>query len=307
VRYRNVRYAIVPDRKRFARSELVTSYPPEVDCTKPGLGPVSYFHEIESLLFKLPKDALPQKPQEDEFDCLHFTITTPTQPPPDGKKHPVLFYIPGGANMSHEPKPTIMCDHTRLVEASIEVGKPIVCVLVHYRVALFGFAQLPVSLGAAGGNNGLYDQRNGLEWVKRFISGFGGDPREVTAVGESAGAWAVDAHLQAKGSDGDPRLQYFKRAAMWSGGLNSLRPLPKDDCEEITQRCVESVGMTVDDLLTCSTEEVVRAMDGVRLPRLNGVEDGEFLETGTIFTKPGWVESIMIGDCRDEVGNPSQP
>jgi carboxylesterase type B len=45
-------------------------------------------------------------------------------------------------------------------------------------------------LRAAGykGNNFLRDQRTAFEWVSRFIAGFGGDPNNITAVGESAGA-----------------------------------------------------------------------------------------------------------------------
>lgn len=36
-------------------------------------------------------------------------------------------------------------------------------------------------------NNGLRDQKVAFQWVKKFISGFGGDPEQITAVGQSAG------------------------------------------------------------------------------------------------------------------------
>lgn len=58
-----------------------------------------------------------------------------------------------------------------------------------YRLGLLGnltSAELRVKNFA--GNNSLRDQRCALQWVKMHISGFGGDPEKVTAIGVSAGA-----------------------------------------------------------------------------------------------------------------------
>jgi carboxylesterase type B len=57
-----------------------------------------------------------------------------------------------------------------------------------YRLGVTGF-MTSKELRNAGykANNGLHDQRTALQWIRRFIGGFGGDPDEITASGESAG------------------------------------------------------------------------------------------------------------------------
>jgi len=71
-----------------------------------------------------------------------------------------------------------------------------VVVTLNYRVGVLGFLHLPELLAEEGtsGNYGLQDQRLALQWVQRNIRAFGGDPRRVTIMGESAGAASVLYH-----------------------------------------------------------------------------------------------------------------
>ena len=62
------------------------------------------------------------------------------------------------------------------------------------------------------GNMGLYDQLEALHWVRRHITGFGGDPDNVTLFGESAGSISVSMHLVSPLSHG-----LFQRAILQSG------------------------------------------------------------------------------------------
>jgi para-nitrobenzyl esterase len=71
----------------------------------------------------------------------------------------------------------------------------IIVVSINYRLGVLGWLAHPElskesSLGISG-NYGLLDQIEGLQWVKRNISAFGGDPSNVTIAGESAGALSV--------------------------------------------------------------------------------------------------------------------
>ncbi|MFD1048215.1 carboxylesterase family protein, partial [Kibdelosporangium lantanae] len=90
----------------------------------------------------------------------------------------------------------------------------VVVVSVNYRLGLLVWGELggldPAYQGS--GNNGVLDQIAALEWVQAHIASFGGDPRNVTAVGESEGAFSLSAMLA---TDNPQRL--FRRVVLESG------------------------------------------------------------------------------------------
>lgn len=61
---------------------------------------------------------------------------------------------------------------------------------MNYRLGAFGWLSGPTFQADGTANAGLYDQRFALEWVRRHISKFGGDPKRVTVFGESAGTFS---------------------------------------------------------------------------------------------------------------------
>jgi carboxylesterase type B len=71
-----------------------------------------------------------------------------------------------------------------------------------------------VKEGAA--NLGLHDQRFALEWIQKYITSFGGDPKTVTVWGESAGAGSIMHHIVQYGGSRDP---LFRRAIMNSPAI----------------------------------------------------------------------------------------
>ena len=73
-------------------------------------------------------------------------------------------------------------------------------VSINYRLDVLGF----LSLGDKGlsGNMGLLDQVMALQWVQNNIEAFGGDPKKVTIMGESAGCWSVLYHMMSPNSNG---------------------------------------------------------------------------------------------------------
>jgi carboxylesterase type B len=112
---------------------------------------------------------------------------------------PVYFFIQGGGfNFNSNAN----YDGSGLVAAS---GHEIVVVTFNYRVGPYGFlaSQEIEDSPSASLNNGLKDQRKALEWVQKYISRFGGDPKHVVLGGDSAGAASIAYHLTAYGGRND--------------------------------------------------------------------------------------------------------
>jgi para-nitrobenzyl esterase len=133
-------------------------------------------------------------------DCLTLDVRTPAM---TGRR-PVLVWIHGGSNRAGGPNDIVQSD----------VGKDVVIVGIRYRLGIFGFLshrKLTAEQGASG-NYALMDQIAALEWVRRNIARFGGDPDNVTIAGESAGSQDVSLLLAA------PRARpLFHKAIMESG------------------------------------------------------------------------------------------
>lgn len=90
----------------------------------------------------------------------------------------------------------------------------VIVVSMQYRVASIGFLYLGTP--DAPGNAGLFDQNLALRWVRDNIHHFGGDPKQVTLFGESAGAVSVSLHLLSALS-----RDLFQRAILESGAANA--------------------------------------------------------------------------------------
>jgi para-nitrobenzyl esterase len=119
-------------------------------------------------------------------DCLYLNIWTPAKTPRE--RIPVLVWIYGGGfsfGSTAEPVTT----------GEMLASKGVVLVSIAYRVGQLGFLAHP-GLSAesphhVSGNYGLLDMIAGLEWIRKNIAAFGGDPGQVTIFGESAGGIAV--------------------------------------------------------------------------------------------------------------------
>jgi len=148
-------------------------------------------------------------------DCLYLNIWAPKMNPENVKTSapmPVMLWIHGGSNVSGNAD---FYDPTALA-----FEHQVIVVTINYRLGPFGWFRHP-SIGKtssdaidASGNYGNIDTIQALEWVRSNISGFGGDPNNVTIFGESAGGYNVAALLSSPLAKG-----LFHKAIIQSGGI----------------------------------------------------------------------------------------
>jgi para-nitrobenzyl esterase len=116
-------------------------------------------------------------------DCLYLNVVTPEWP--KSRLLPVMLWLHGGANAGGTAMSLLYTDGTL-------PNHGVVLVSVNYRLGVFGFLAHPEltqeSAHHASGNYGLMDQILALKWVISNIDQFGGDPRNITVFGESAGS-----------------------------------------------------------------------------------------------------------------------
>lgn len=145
--------------------------------------------------------------------CLSLNVHTPN---PSTRLRPVMVWIHGGGFSQGDALVDGATDGSILAQQG-----DVVVVSLNYRLGPFGFLAHPdLGLSLNGpANLGLHDQVAALEWVKRNIESFGGDPENVTLFGQGSGGTSVCVHLVSPRSAG-----LFHRAIVESGAC--AYPLP---------------------------------------------------------------------------------
>src|SRR5262245_9807200 len=158
---------------------------------------------------------LPDSPAASE-DCLYLNVWTAARSA--AERRPVMFWIYGGA-YSEGAGSTPHTDGDALAR------KGALVVTFNYRLGPFGFFSHPELTKESGhnasGNQALMDTIAALRWVQTNIAAFGGDPRNVTIFGQSAGA------AMAAGLVASPQAAgLFRRAISQSGAWMGLTMAP---------------------------------------------------------------------------------
>ena len=255
VAYKGIRYATA---RRFEYPLEVTHWEGVYDAGEYGAcayQPRSFYNEEE-----MPKKIFYfnefRRDREYKYseDCLFLNVFTPEE---GGENLPVIFYIHGGGFKGG-------CAHEKHFDVPTWPRKGVIGVTVNYRLGPLGFAALPELKEEAGktGNYGLYDQLTAIEWVRHNIASFGGDPENITIMGQSAGAMSVQQHCLSPLTKGK-----FQKAVMCSGGginnfLSASRP---EKLYPFWQAVMAEVGAkTLEEFKTVPVEKIFEAWDKLK-------------------------------------------
>lgn len=181
-------------------------------------------------------------------DCLSLTISTPAI---DQEKRPVVVWVHGGHYMTGAGS-LDWYDGAELAKDG-----NLVTVGVNYRLGAFGFLHYP---GVSDGKMGIFDILAALKWIQDHIAHFGGDPDQVTIMGQSAGAHAIMCLLAIGEARG-----LFRRAILQSVPA-SLAPLSEEKACEHGSRLLEILNVNQSDpqeitaqLNTLSPAQIIQA------------------------------------------------
>ena len=177
-----------------------------------------------------PQSASPFGQASTSENCLYLNVFTPPGSGRAGHRLPVMVWIHGGALVTGESDDY---DPAKLVSNGAIV------VTINYRLGALGFLAHPALAshpGGPSGNYGLMDQQAALRWVQRNIRNFGGNPRNVTIFGESAGGLSVLSQLASPGAHG-----LFAKAIVESGSYD-LTQAPLATAEAAGEAFAASAG-----------------------------------------------------------------
>jgi para-nitrobenzyl esterase len=196
--FRNIPFAAAPVGKlRWAPPQAAASWTGARDATRAGPSCPQPMNADDT-----PNTGGANGPVSE--DCLQLNVFAPKA----AKGAPVMVWIHGG---SHRTGAGWIYDGSNFARDGV------VLVAINYRLGALGYFAHPALTKAAGaqptGNFGLMDQVAALEWVKRNIAAFGGDPKNVTVFGESAGGMSTLALLATPKAKG-----LYQKAIVQSGG-----------------------------------------------------------------------------------------
>ncbi len=181
------------------------------------------------------------KAKQSEADCLTVNVWSPET---DQKNLPVMVWVHGGAFVTGSG--------ADLDGARLALRGNVVIVSLNYRLGVLGFFYIPGKTA----NVGLLDQIAALKWVKENIEAFGGDPKNVTIFGESAGSVSVCTLMAMPSAKG-----LFHRVIAQSGACHPMfyHNLRRKEASDQVQSKLKIKEGDIDALRKVTIDELIKA------------------------------------------------
>lgn len=255
--------------------------------------PVTWAGELDATEFELP---CPQPVPEEgangggvsgptSEDCLYLNLWAPV----DAEGAPVMLWLYGGAGY-------LGGAHLAGYHGTTFADRGVIVVTMNYRLGMLGNFAHPALSAAAGpdeplANYALMDAIAGLEWIRRNIEAFGGDPNNVTLFGQSAGGAMVSKLLSSPPAEG-----LFHKAIIHSGtSLDDEYTLAEAEAEGVemaTALGLPGADATVEQLRAIPVDDILANPDvrtgtrGISDGRIKTVSTREGFATGQTFDVP---------------------
>lgn len=139
-------------------------------------------------------------------------------------------------------------------------SRGVILVSVTYRLGVIGFFLHPLlsaeSPNGVSGNYGLFDQIAALKWIQNNIEQFGGDPKNITIFGQSAGAGSVQSLCASQLS----KNMISHAISMSGGGLNTSRPGTRLDTAQLSNKIMMDSfkKTTLEEMRALSYKELIQ-------------------------------------------------
>ncbi|KAK3848424.1 MAG: Alpha/Beta hydrolase protein [Linnemannia gamsii] len=339
--FKDVPYAHVPERWRVAVKPQPWTGVRDATVQGPSCpqGPSSYPLDkiVPESMLKVGTHLNPAYAfgvEHSERDGLNLNICVPlsalTEKGVVTAQVPVMAWIHGGGlkcGANCEP----LYDARNFVEQSIKLNQPVIVVAMNYRLSAYGFlvskelqqdmdeyarnSTTPISpYDQSVGIWGLQDQKLAFEWIRENISALGGNSRNVTAFGESAGSFSLHYHMLIPAHQG-----LFDHAILQSGIVSTMAAGGTlKEGQVVFDKLLEILGIPSDldgaekvkRLRAVPMDELTAASD-IAGPGLSYVpyhDGGKFLPSLTpiqarsaqVSSYDPSVKSIMVGTNKDE-------
>jgi para-nitrobenzyl esterase len=254
-------------------------------------------------------------------DCLYLNVWKPADAT---GKLPVVFWVYGGGFINGGSSPPTY-------SGANLARKGVVFVSFNYRLGRFGTFAHPALTRANEdkgllANYGYMDQVAALRWVRANIAAFGGDPANITAIGESAGGGSVHMLLTSPMTQG-----MVRRAVIMSGGAGEalMGGAPRDAAAEFA--AAEAIGVNFAETKGIAAEAPdalarLRALpaetvvDGLNLGSMMRAVSGKRTYSSPIFDgkvsvvplaayREGRFNKVpvMVGATSGDIGGPTGP